>query len=196
MYPIAKLGNRWLVALHHCFHTMHPFFGILTVETIRQISSAMLVVTRSQFNTLPSKPFNYSTDLSNWARCELNPVTSFITPSGCRFNSLVACSDPWRELSTFALSASATWRYSKAAAVGCSKVDCISALFESNRDLWSCTSLFTSFNNCPNASTGAVKADPSTCTPRAWSSSLRERAWMTWQISEIAETASKLKFWR
>ena len=58
-------------------------------------------------------------------------------------------------------------------------------------DLLSCASLFTLFNNCPNASTPAVKADPSTCTPRAWSSSSRERAWITWQILEIAETASK-----
>ena len=33
MYPIDKLGNRCLVAFRHCFHTMHPFFGILKVET-------------------------------------------------------------------------------------------------------------------------------------------------------------------
>ena len=30
----------------------------------------------------------------------------------------------------------------------------------------------------------AVKADPSTCTSRAWSSSSRGRAWMTRRISE------------
>ena len=99
---------------------------------MRLISSAMLVVTRSQFNTLPLKLFNSSPDLSNLARCEINPVTSFNTALSCRFNSLVACSYPWRELSTFAFSASATWIYPKAAAVACSKVDCISALFESN----------------------------------------------------------------
>ena len=156
----------------------------------------MLVVNRSEFNTLPFKLFNSSTVWSNWARGEINPVTSFTTPSSCRFSSLVPCSHPWQELSTFALSPSATWQYSKAAAVAHSKGDCSSALFESYRDLWSCNSLFTSFNNCPKASTRAVKADPSTCTPRAWSSSSGEGAWMTWQISEIAEAASKLKVWR
>ena len=64
------------------------------LRPIRRISSAMLAVTRSQFNTLPSKIFNSSTDLSNWARSELNPVTSFKTPSSSRFKSLVACSQP------------------------------------------------------------------------------------------------------
>ena len=33
MYPIDKPGNRSLVAFHHCFHTVHPFFGILKVKT-------------------------------------------------------------------------------------------------------------------------------------------------------------------
>ena len=96
------------------------FSASSNLRPIRQIFSAMLVVSRSQFNTLPSKIFNSSTDLSNGARCELNSVTSFNTPSSCRFNSVVACSYPWREFSTFALRASATWGYSKAAPVACS----------------------------------------------------------------------------
>ena len=33
MYPIDKLGKRCLVAFHHCFHTLHPFVGILKVKT-------------------------------------------------------------------------------------------------------------------------------------------------------------------
>ena len=138
------------------------FYASSKVKPIRWFSSAMLVVTRSQFKFFSHQTLQF-----------LNRYTSFNPPLSWRFNSLVACVHPWRELSTLALRASATSRYSKADAVACSKGDCISTLFESDWDLWSCTSLFTPFYKSPNASTCAVKADPPASTPRAWSSSSR-----------------------
>ena len=58
-----EIDASWLSTIASTPCTRFSAFSKL--RPIRRISSTILLVTRSQFNTLPSKPFNSSTNLSN-----------------------------------------------------------------------------------------------------------------------------------